>query len=111
MSGNGGQKNLEELKKSVHVIVAKDFAPNDRLWIHPFVPHFPSPPPPPAIWWPKGTHFHPLCPKFNIVWGEKGFCGCYKYRYNGQGPTTFDLQCTKVDYGLILGYWTHSTPR
>ena len=38
MSGNGGQKN---------VIVAKDFAPNDRLWIHPLVLH--PPPPPPAI--------------------------------------------------------------
>ena len=49
MSGNGGQKNLEELKKPVHVIVTKDFAPNDRLWIHPFVPHFPSPPPAGAV--------------------------------------------------------------
>ena len=43
MSGNGGQKNLEELKKTRPRNCYKGL-PNDRLWIHPFVPHFPSSP-------------------------------------------------------------------
>ena len=32
-----------------------------------------SPHPPATLPWGKRTHFHPLCPKLNIVWGEKIF--------------------------------------
>ena len=64
MSGNGGQKNLEELKKSVHVTVTKDFVPNDRLWIHPLVP-----PPPPSNLVAKRDSFPPTLSKIQHCLG------------------------------------------
>ena len=58
MSGNRGQKNLEELKK---------IRPQN-CYMETCSPQSPA-----ILPWGKRTHFHPLCPKFNIVWGEKGF--------------------------------------
>ena len=54
----GGQKNLVELKK---------IRPQNCYM------ETCSPQPPAILPWGKRTHFHPLCPKFNIAWGEKGF--------------------------------------
>ena len=78
---------MEELKKSVHVIVTKDFAPNDRLWIHPFVPHFPSPPPPPRqSGGQKGlisTHFVQNSTLFGV---KRGFVGVINSDITGKVP-------------------------
>ena len=89
------QRTWDCVKTPFQAIVTQDPAPTDNFLFGfefvPLSPHFPQ-----QCCGQKSTHFHPLCSKFNFVWGGRG------------GVASFSNITGKVLTLLtsIVGHWT-----